>query len=239
MSENEIYIYHHLGLGDHLLNFGLVIELSKKYSKVNLFCKHIYYKSISFLYKDETKITVVPIDEPNLGVYLSEHNVDYFKDVLRIGFEKSAALQTTMSFDEAFYYTNDIDFSKKYENFYIIRDLESEKKVFEQYGVKEGEYVFVHDDRERGYNIPIYGDDVVRPNFSISENIFDYLYLIENAKEINCMDSCFFIMIDFLLTHPKMCYHINARGDYSLMFPNQGNGVFAHPRYQKNWEIIK
>jgi hypothetical protein len=46
-------------------------------------------------------------------------------------------------------------------------------------------------------------------------------------------------MTDFVLTHPKMFYHINARGDFSLMFPNQGNGEFSHPRYQKKWEIIK
>lgn len=237
--KSEIYIYHHLGLGDHLMCFGLVIELSKKYSKVNLFCKYIYYESVNFLYKDEKNIVVVPVDEPNIGSFLKQNNLDYFKDVLRIGFEKYAELKTIMSPDESFYLTNNVDFNKKYENFYINRNLEQEEILFNKYGVKEGEYIFVHDDRERGYNIEIYGQNVVRPNFLLTQNIFDYLLLIEKSKEIHCMDSCFFIMIDLLLNHSKMFYHINTRGDYSIMFPTQEKGEFGHPKYQKNWQIIK
>jgi len=237
--KSEIYIHQHMGLGDHLLCFGLIKELLSRYEKINLFCKEIYSESVNFLYKDEPNINVIPIEEHEIGGYIKNNNIDYHNDFLRIGFEKSAELQTQMSFDEAFYYTNSVDFSKKYENFKLTRDLNKEKEVFNKYGLVEGEYIFVHDDRERGYNINMYGEDIVRPGFSATKNIFDFLYLIENAKEIHCMDSCFFIMIDFILQLPKMFYHINTRGDYSLMFPNQGNGVFAHPRYQKNWEIIK
>jgi hypothetical protein len=234
-----MYLYHHLGLGDHLICFGLVKEILKKHSNINLFCKDKYYESVNFLYKDENKINIVQVDEENLGEYYKENNIDYLKDVIYVGFEKSAELQTIMSFDEAFYYIFNIDFQKKYENFYLNRDIESEKKIFEQYQVKKNEYVFVHDDKERGYNIPIYGKNIVRPNFLITKNIFDYLYLIENAKEIHCIESCFFVMIDFLINHKEIYYYINARGDYSLMFQNQGNGDYAHPKYQKKWKIIK
>ena len=120
----------------------------------------------------------------------------------------------------------------------VDRDYNRENLLFEKYNVKKNEYVFVHDDKDRGYHISIYGDNVVRPDYSITDNIFDYLTLIENSSEIHCMDSCFFIMIDFLLNKESMFYHINTRGDYSKMFPHQGNGEFAHPRYQKKWKII-
>ena len=227
-----------MGLGDHLLCFGLIKELNKQYDVINLFCKNEYFDSVSFLYKNEKNINIIPLNESEIVGFLSNKNLNYQTDCIRLGFESSAQLQHIMSFDEAFYHIKNVDFSKKYENFSIIRDYTKEKEVFEKYGLTEGEYIFVHDDKERGFNIQIKGDNVIRPNGSVTNNIFDNLYLIENAKEIHCMDSCFFIMIDFLINHPKMFYHKNTRGDYSLMFPNQGNGEFAHPRYQKNWEII-
>lgn len=228
-----------MGLGDHLLCFGLIVELAKNYDEIYLFCFPKYKNSVEFLYKDEKKIIVIPIEEEKIGEFVSNYHFCDNKNVLSIGFDESRALQTKMTFDEAFYFSKGIEFKKKYSNFKLRRNFQKELELFNKYNLVEGEYIFVHDDSERGYNIKIYGENVIRPSMSMTDNIFDYLYIIENAKEVHCIDSCFFIMSDFLIQNKNINYHINARGDYSVMYPHQGGGEYAHPRYQKNWTIIE
>jgi hypothetical protein len=81
------------------------------------------------------------------------------------------------------------------------------------------EYVFVHEDRARGLDIdrrhlpagvPVFDahDPLVR-----SDNILDYCMVMERAKELHCIDSCFALLADRLpgVTCPATC-HAYARG---------------------------
>ena len=45
-----IYIYHHLGLGDHIICNGLVRFLQKKHNQVSLFCYQHNIENVSFMY---------------------------------------------------------------------------------------------------------------------------------------------------------------------------------------------
>ena len=66
-DQKDIYVYHHLGLGDHLdcnaICRALVNE--HRYKKVNVFAKTHYAKMIQFMYRDEPKINVIPVDKNN------------------------------------------------------------------------------------------------------------------------------------------------------------------------------
>ena len=61
----NIYIYHHLGLGDHINCNGLVRTLLKNKVKSNgnlyLLTKTQYNEMISFMYRDEPRIKIVTI----------------------------------------------------------------------------------------------------------------------------------------------------------------------------------
>ena len=61
---SNFYVYHHFGLGDFISCNGLIRSLLKKV-KVNhnlyLFTPTKYKKMISFMYRDESKIKIIPL----------------------------------------------------------------------------------------------------------------------------------------------------------------------------------
>ena len=68
----QIYIYHHLGLGDHFHCNGVVRFLLKnkyKNKEVNLFAKKKYFEMVKFMYRDLDNLKIIAItnnekDEP-------------------------------------------------------------------------------------------------------------------------------------------------------------------------------
>tara|TARA_R110002153_G_scaffold193634_6_gene347046 strand:- start:1454 stop:2110 length:657 start_codon:yes stop_codon:yes gene_type:complete len=102
-----------------------------------------------------------------------------------------------------------------YSKFKVVRDTTSEIKP------DVSEYVFVHDDEKRGMNISVDNDNVFRITpevLSKNSNIFDYINVIENAKEVHCMDSSYAWMINLmeLGTPDKNFLHIDVKGNYNI-----------------------
>jgi len=56
-------------------------------------------------------------------------------------------------FDDTFYIQHNIPFEKRWSSFICERDLKSEMELFKKFNVKENEYVFIHYDKDRGYEI--------------------------------------------------------------------------------------
>jgi hypothetical protein len=84
--------------------------------------------------------------------------------------------------------------------FKVVRDLEREQKVFEKFGLVKGEYIFVHEAKDRDRrtidypkHLPIFNPD---DHYKEIPNMFDYLTIIENAKEVHCMTSSYAMMIE-------------------------------------------
>jgi len=99
------------------------------------------------------------------------------------------------------------------EYFYISRDAGKEFELFNSHGLSLNiPYVFLHEDISRGFvidrtHITNTSYPIVCPNQV--NNIFDYLYILENAAEIHCMDSCFRHMCDYIKTTNLKFYHLN------------------------------
>lgn len=210
----DFFIYHHLGLGDHIILNGFVRNVSKNHKKIYLFVKEQNYHSVAFMYRDLGNIAFIIVKNDDDAIsYINEKRI---KNIIKIGFEK---LDTKAClFDEAFYNQCGLEFSCRWSNFYIQRDINREKKIFEKYFIKEKEYVFIHDDKDRGYEInKDYLNSknlkIITPLRGITNNIFDYCYILENAYEIHCMDSSFKLLTDSLNPYSKkLYYHIYVRG---------------------------
>lgn len=226
--KNKLYLYHHLGLGDHIICNSLVRHYSKLYTNIYLFVKEHNFQSVSFMYRDLDNIQYI-IGDDEIAIKVINHDLSLYKDKIKIvdnignlsyfipdsGFfydgraeEEDVIIITnddnSKKFDECFY--KGFDFSKRWTDFYVKRDPEREIRLFEKYNVKENEYVFIHDDKDRGFNINLNG---IRPVIGLTDNIFDYLYLIENANEIHCIDSCFKLMIDSMEIDNKLFHYKN------------------------------
>lgn len=205
------YIYHHLGLGDHIICNGLVRSLIKNDENYKMFVKSHNLTSVSFMYRDLVNLSFIEGDDQYTNYYIQSNNINQ-NDLIIAGFYIHP---NSIDFDDSFYLQNNIDFSERWSSFKVVRDIESEMELFKKYNIIEGEYVFIHDDHER--NLFINEDyiinknlKIIRPQKELTNNIFDYCYLMEKSSESHFMDSSFKLVFDSLeLRNTNIFYHIN------------------------------
>ena len=108
--------------------------------------------------------------------------------------------------------------------FHVERDSEREETLFNHYGLTKGEYIFVHDSPDRKLDdgnrtIEVETDlKIFNPNDTYKEfpNIFDYSLIIENAKEVHCMNSSYPWLVELLRLGKKdtTFFHTKAAHNY-------------------------
>lgn len=246
-----MYIYHHLGLGDHIICNGLVRELSKKL-EVDMYipCKKHNFESVEYMYRDSDRITVVAVANDREANALCKN-----KEHIKIGFSHAVLIENNKigrSFDETFYNIANIPFEKRWDSFHMKRDRPAEKKLYKKLNPENKKYVFVHDDPSRDINIDydFDGKFVIRPDKSYSNVIFHYAKIIENADEIHCIDSSFKSFADSLDLSSKKTdksistpsgeiIEIEKTNLYFHIYPRQEYLKFGHTASRNNWMEIK
>ena len=205
------YIYHHLGLGDHIINNGMVRHFYNEYGALTLFAYKHNVKNVQYMYRDLEKFQVIGIEsDPQADQYISNNNLDCIK----IGFSDLSGVMPELPFDEAFYKLAGLDFSVRFDEFYLQRDLEKEQEVMKTLNPNGESYVFVHDDAARGFSIDM---SKIQTEHKIimndkQFNVFDYLTLIENAEEVHFMQSSFKELIcSYKLDKPVLYQHNYVR----------------------------
>lgn len=214
---STLYIYHHLGMGDMIICNGIVRHYAEQYDKIFLFSKPTNLKNVMYMYKDNPNIKIIGLDDLdviNFMLFNSQneylvvgHKRDYNMGISKFGCN---------TFDEGFYKSANIPFEYKWSKFYYQRDIEKEKDIFKNvFGLNEGdEYVFMHDDPERGrflYERHISKLRRIRPIEYKNVSIFDMIYTIENASEVHLHNSSFMCLVDTMKIKCKKLYYHNSR----------------------------
>jgi hypothetical protein len=182
--------------------------------------------SIRSVYDDQEVINF-------LSTQLSTQRIDR-DSLIIIGFCQ-IPLPGAEDFDDTFYLQHEVPFEKRWLSFKCDRDLESEKRLFDKFGVKENEYIFVHDDKSRGYEIDeshIINKDlpIIRPIVGLTDNIFDYCYLMQHSRESHFIDSSFRLVFDsFQLRNDNIFFHLNLKNGINRGFK---------PHSKLNFKII-
>jgi hypothetical protein len=166
--------------------------------------------------KDLNNISIKSVnDDSEVISYLTDNNISR-ESIILIGFCQ-IPLPGAKDFDDSFYIQHNLPFEKRWSSFKCDRDIESEKNIFDKFNVKEGEYVFIHDDKSRGYEIDesyIVNKElpIIRPIIGLTKNSFDYCYLMENSKESHFIDSSFRLIFDSLqLRNTDIFFHLNLK----------------------------
>jgi len=233
---NKLCIHHHLGLGDHLDCNGMVRYILKNsdYDKIYVFSKSKCYEIINYMYNDNPNIIVVKIDEKKnedqqVFEYVKNNEFEHF---LRVGFENYPFLKEHL-YDkncwEFFYDQVKIPYSAHVDYFYFERDNKQEQRVYEKLNPKNKPFIFVHDDESRGLKVDRkhFADPKLEiVDNDVTENIFYFTKILEEAEEIHCMESSFKSLIDLYAKTDKIFYHD---------FRNQPLGNYTN----KKWNIIK
>jgi len=214
---NDIYIYHHLGLGDHIILNGFVRSYLDQYDRIFLFSKPGNSKNVKRMYKDiSDKLKVISLDDKGVREFMNMfrshkylivgHTGDFFRRIDDPNSEKT--------FDQLFYEDHQIPFDDKWNKFHLERDTEREKEVYyDILGLKDdSEFIFLHESNERPINQEIPSNiKIIRPD-NMSVGIFDYLFTIEKAKQVHVMNSSFMNLIDCIqLREDGLFYHEYSR----------------------------
>ena len=206
------YIYHHLGLGDHIICNGLVRKFSSDYNNISLFCKPHNKESVEFMYRDLDNINIISLPS-DLDVinYLQNNNIS---DIITVGFN-DMYYTNSVSFDVSFYNQFEIDFESRWSNFRVDRDDKRESIIFNHFNLdNDSKYIFIHDDNRFQVDmnrISLEGLKIIRPIRELTDNIFDYLKVIENAKEVHTIESSFLFIIDSLDLNKEVYAHRYSR----------------------------
>lgn len=227
---NSIYIYHHLGLGDHIICNGLVRHFAEQYDRVFLFTKPVNVKNVLRMYEDNAQIKIIAMDDFEIRSFIE---ISPDNNYLIIGhdrfFQIMNSSENIKTFDEIFYDMAEIPPIYKWDKFYFKRDLEKERNAY--YNIlqlRDGEnFIFIHESQERPVikEIPR-GIRQIRPD-NKELSIYDFLYTIEKAKEVHVMNSSFMNLIDCIqLRNEGLFYHEYSR-------PN------INAALKMNWKIIK
>lgn len=208
------YIYHHLGLGDHIICNGMVRYFCKKYDNVVIFCKTNYYDNVSYMYRDLNNLEIFNFSDDAEVVQFINQNSNVKNNLIKPGFENLDSCLDRMTFDEAFYHLAGLDFQIRFDEFYFERDIEKEDEVCKTLNLDDEKYIFVLDDPKRGYNIDM---SKVTDKYNVIRNdyqfrMFDYIKLLENAEEIHMMQTGFLDMVNsYKMEKPKIYRHNYVR----------------------------
>jgi len=214
------YIYHHLGLGDHIICNGLVRSLISKNEKYTMFVKPHNRFTVEFMYRDLPNIQYFEADDYGVNNFFKQHNIKR-EQTLILGFSGGF---NSSSFDELFYLQNGIPFENRWDKFKVVRDIESEINLFKKYNVEEKKYIFIHDDGRYRINFNKINNPnnlpIIKCEQGMTNNIFDFCYTIQNSVSFHSIESSFQFMVDSL----------NLSDD---------NNVHRYCRPLPSWEIPK
>ena len=190
----KIFVKHHLGLGDCIIHNGMVRKIleDNKDSKVYCSCKNHNYENITYMYRDSPNIIVLNMDDSETNNHLKSTHYD---QIVSSHFDDGTDYGYNIHGDDAFYLKVGMNPKIKKTHFFIDRDLNREKKLYNKIINEIGseEYIFIHEKPEQNIvidrnkiknNLPIV---TAKPDYSF----FDLLYVIEMAKEVHVISRCF------------------------------------------------
>lgn len=223
----ELWLWTHLGLGDHIICNAIYRHYAKLYDLIHIFVKKRNSANVKFMLRDVKNIDFIEghgDQDEFVKQYLDIHR---FIPLLKIGHEYLN--NTKLNFDEAFYEQVGIPFEKRYEDFFVQRDLEKENELCKILNPNNEPYIFLHQDTSRNFFIK--KEYIKNKNLNIIESnykfndikeylLFHYIKLIEDAEEVHVMESSFKNLINFCIDYKENVFlHKYARGVTSICRP--------------------
>ena len=226
-----ILFFPHLGLGDHVISCGIVKNIDKG-KKIMIVCKKHNAPSVKRMHPEHEFLIVE--DHGDAVRKVAKIRAMQTHDIVAVNTNISE-LKNGESFDQNFYSQLNLPYEDRWNKFSYERDEEKEKIILGT--IPAGEFAFVHDDKSRNLGA-LEGKlpkdlQIYRPNHWWGKDtditIFDYVPLIERAKEIHCMDSSFATMIDHIAS-------LKDKSKFIHRYIRECTG--GGPFYKNGWKIL-
>lgn len=220
LADKNILLHHHLGLGDHISLCGMVNYISELHNpkkKIYLVCKSNNYQNVKKLYEKNSVVVPVDIKGVDEHRFVSEAAKTYAElECLSIGhskYDESLEKKNKWDCNQVFYHLANIPYEYRFTKFSLPYNEKRNEDAYSELVGDAKNYIFVHDDPIRGYNIQPAHD--VQNNLKIIRNdvrfgIFDYVKILRNATEIHAMPSSFYCLIESIegIKGNLFCYPI-------------------------------
>lgn len=220
---------------------GIYRIKSEQFSKVCLPVVSKYVSTIRQLVWDLDNVSIVPVvkryEHDQISTLANWHK-KFGYTILNLGIYSSRFFQSKeLKLDEIFYRDADIDLSQRWERYNNPPKSEREKEVVSRLVRTRTPYIFLHEDKSRGFLIK---RDLINPDLPVIEpsldskafSIFDYRMLIEGASEVHVIESSFGFLIDSMRDlRQKLFLH-----RYSRPEPNLNPQMNVN--YRRNWVVF-
>ena len=231
----DLVFHHHTSLGDNFICNGIVHTYAEQLcERLHIPCHHKYLETIECLYQDFDNIIICPFNDD--WATLEQEMFPWAQEkgwpVTRIGFEKvyyrrlqrlnSPPEFFAVNFDRQFYEQAGILFKDRYEKFTLPKQIPEVDEVYDNLTGGEKDYIIVHKNSsaEGDYPVDLWNwrrnqigsipdIKIIQIQMGQTTNMLSYMKLIENAKEIHCVNSSFFCLVDSVAKNlkPKLFYH--------------------------------
>jgi hypothetical protein len=244
----KVFFDSSVGLGDAFVMNAIIRHYARMSERLYYPARAEFWQSVKCLYKDVDNIEVWPFHNNEQEDWFVQDNGLY-----RI---RSLPLVTTyihrqglepehihIHWPEQIYDNFDIPFKMRYLDFQLPKEIEGSQELYEKLTEGEKDYLLFHrfsSDSPNGIPIDLATFRKARllPDIKIIEiqagqtdNMLQYKTLIENAKEIHCIPSSFFNLVDSLVHSTKASLFFHDIRKNSLMRVNN--------RWNNNrWDFI-
>ncbi len=242
MNHRGVYILCHQGLGDHILCNGIYREYAQRYTECVIPVLEKNYGTVNRMLLDVKNIQIVIFND-EFSAFKMEAHSNMLKifgyHTLNLGnFGSEYLVDNSKRFDVNFYHQAKLPFNLRWDSFQVKRNLTSEENLFNLLVGANKDYIFLHDDKVREFiidrNLLPKNLFIVEPDEKLKDifSFFDYLKIIENAREIHCIESSFAALIESLEYNIPKYAHRYAR-------PEAKNDPRYEFTYRSKWYVYK
>lgn len=212
-----LYLDWNLGLGDAIIQNGLVRTLAKERDVIIPCYKH-NLPTVAHMFSDLSNVLVRPVNEEGPKIPLC--------DVLSIGIN-NPAWGTNLQWDQAFYEFAGVPFDAKWNAFFVPHsDTEIPPAM-------RSAFLLMHDDTLRGFDIDVTRLPRGLPIAKVTGAalLTDWRRWLLMAEEVHCIDSSFMHLAELMPTTGKLFYHKYARA--------KGSRQHTDAVLRKTWTVYE
>jgi len=252
MINKTAYLYFHQGWTDIINQMCLINHYSNLYEKVVLINRKDSSDLINFYIRNISNIEVIYrtftsnyflFDYQNNDIIqriFNDKNCDIvfhgLHDKIRNDEYKNIFLDKNpdMFFVKKFFVNYDFDYMDRINKFNLDRDFDLENEKYEMFINKKCEkYILYHEDKNRNIIINNNKTDNMYDLNNSTSIFFDYIKILENAKEIHLIDSVWASLIYLIDAKYRLFENIPIY-IYCLRGYEE---MFTEPIKMNNWEI--